>query len=79
MRERERSKAFTPSASVVTSPPPLVARLQDGLSSALPRRRVQGDAALLAVQPRGTAQILRAAAGPGCHQEEVTPPLSCRL
>lgn len=50
---------------------PLVARLQDGLSSALSRRRVQSDAALLAVQPRRTTKVLRSAARPRCHQKEV--------
>lgn len=55
----------------LTSSPSLVARLQDGLSSALSRRRVQSDAALLAVQPWRTTKVLRSAAWPRCHQKEV--------
>lgn len=50
----------------------MVARLQDVVSSALPWRGVQSDAALLAVQPRGTAQVLRTAEGSRCHQEEMS-------
>lgn len=51
--------------------PSLVARLQDGLSPALPWRCVQSDAALLAVQPWGPTKVLRTAAGPRCRQKEV--------
>lgn len=49
----------------------LVARLQDDVSSAVPWRSVQSNAALLAVQPRGAAQVLRPATRPQCHQKEV--------
>lgn len=49
----------------------LVARLQNGVPTALPWRRVQSDAALLAVQPWGTTQVLGATARPRRHQEEM--------
>lgn len=52
--------------------PPRGSRLQDGVPAALPGGRAQGDAALLAVQPRGAPQVLRAAAGPRRRQEEVS-------
>lgn len=58
-------------SDVLTSFPSLVARLQDGLSSALSRRCVQSDAALLAVQPWRTTKVLGSAARPRCHQKEV--------
>lgn len=66
---------FKSNTCIIKSSPYLVARLQDGLSSALSRRCVQSDAALLAVQPQGAAKVLRTAAGPCCHQKEVMPSL----
>ncbi len=49
----------------------LVARLQDGMSSALPWRSVQSDAALLAVQPWRPTEVLWAATRPRRNQKEV--------
>lgn len=75
-------RAETPCAQLHDAPPPSIpflccfrpSRLQDGVPSAMPGGRVQGDAALLAVQSRGAAQVLRAAARPRCCEEEVSEP-----